>query len=117
MTVVKGTGASVLIDAKATTRENKDEVSDAPGMWPCRKSDLLNWPAKVISLCNRNVAVASILVGAIALSLRLLLTPLLPLPKPAIHDEFSYLLAADTFSHGRLTNPTHPMWIHLETFK
>jgi hypothetical protein len=52
--------------------------------------------------------------GAVILS-RIALLRILPIPVPAAHDEFSYLLAGDTFAHGRLANPPHPLWIFLDT--
>ena len=57
-----------------------------------------------------------LLCGIAALALRAAILPIIPIPVPFIADEFSFLLQADTFLHLRLTNPTHPMWVHFETF-
>jgi hypothetical protein len=57
-----------------------------------------------------------VFAGSLAIAVRLLLLPAIPIPVPEIADEFAYLLGADTFASGRITNPPHPMWVHFETF-
>jgi hypothetical protein len=57
-----------------------------------------------------------LVVGAMAILGRLALLEVYPVPVPEVHDEFSYLLAADTFAHGKLSNPPHPMALYLDTF-
>jgi hypothetical protein len=56
------------------------------------------------------------LLVVLPIALRLALLPQYPIPSPAVSDDFSYLLLADTLRHLRLANPPHPLHQFFETF-
>jgi len=84
-----------------------------------RKGNYEEWLKKIersfSRLASRSLLATTVLFLSVLL-LRVAALPLLPVPTPEKHDEFSFLLLGDTLAHGRLTNPTPPLYESFETF-
>src|SRR3989442_14237774 len=84
-------------------------------VYPQLGSCWFTWVEQHFNALAQRRTLSIVLVGLVALSVRLAILPIEPIPPPTINDEFNYLLMSDTLAHGRWANPTHPMSIHFET--
>ncbi len=112
-----------------STCESNPPSSPSPERADRRPANGIGWLASIERASDRSShlverairriaqrrAVSVSLVGLFSFALSATFSLLVRFPQPQIHDEFSYLLAADTFAHGRLSNPTHPLWVHFES--
>jgi len=85
--------------------------------WPRLNGRFVSGVESALGKLARRKALVVLLIGVSALLLRIAILALFPVPLPFLPDDFSFLLAGDTFAHGRLTNPTPAMWTHFETIQ
>ena len=85
-------------------------------LWPHLGSSSVTRMERVLSVVVRRPRIAVLIPGLTLLLLRLVILPIAPIPLPFIPDDFSFLLACDTFASGHLTNPTPTLWIPFESF-
>jgi len=83
--------------------------------WPRLGSSWFSRLERAFARLARRQGLAVAAVGMTTLLLRLAMLPFYPIPLPFLPDDFSLLLASDTFAHGRLANPTPVLWTHFES--
>jgi len=83
--------------------------------WPGIGGGIFGRIERAFTAFARRKGLATAAVGLSVIVLRVALLPLFPIPLPFVPDDFSFLLACDTFVHGRLANPTPAMWTHFES--
>jgi len=83
--------------------------------WPRLGSSFFQRIERCLGGLARREGMSVAIVGFSALLLRIAILPFCPAPLPFSPNDFSFLLAADTFAHGRLTNPTPALWTHFES--
>jgi hypothetical protein len=83
-------------------------------IWPLLGAGIFERAERSFARLSRRNGL-SLYIGLSVIVLRLALLPLFPIPLPFVPDDFSFLLASNTFVYGRLTNPTPAMWVHFES--
>lgn len=83
--------------------------------WPTIASRSFRRIERALTQLAGRKGLAVAVVGFSVVLLRLSILPISPIPRPFVTDDFSFLLAAETFASGHLTNPTPIMWKSFET--
>jgi hypothetical protein len=93
------------VNALASTPPSKTGLNRGPGVRVYR------W----LSRLGRHRFASLLAIALFTLGFRLALWPVLPHPQPSTYDEFGYILGADIFAHGRVAEPSHPLWKFFES--